>query len=234
MVFRVREHYGASYYGPQVERYLRGSRFSRWRLKNVFDLLGDTKNQLLLDLGCGMGTFTVEAVLRGSRAIGIDPALVALEEARRLAVGLGAVDAGFVAADAAGLPFSGESFDGVVCADLTEHLDDETLADALREAARVLRPGGVLAVYTPSPTHLFERLKARSWLINQDPSHIGLRTSARLTSVIGVTGLLVERAYYRPTHLPIYNLIEKLLSRLPWIGGLFRRRICIAARKPST
>jgi len=52
-----------------------------------------------------------------------------------------------VAADVAGLPFVGESFDGVLCTQVLEHCPDP--ARALAEVARVLRPGGRLLISVP-------------------------------------------------------------------------------------
>lgn len=230
MSFQVREHYQAGYYQPQVDRYLNKTRFSKWRLRNVFQLLGDPAGRRVVDLGCGMGTFSVEVCLRGGHATGIDPAETALRQAVRLAGTVNAATATFVAADAAALPLATDSVDAVICADLTEHLDEETLAATLRETARVLKPGGRLALYTPSPTHLLEQLKARNLLIKQDPSHIGLRSMEDVSVAIRAAGMLVERAYYRPTHIPVYNVVERVLGLVPVVGRLFRRRICIAAK----
>src|SRR5690606_38674699 len=112
----------------------------------------------LLDLGCGMGTFTIEAAGRGARAIGVDPAPAAVRAARAVAAAERAERAHFIRADAARLPVHEASADVVLAADLTEHLDDVTLARILREAGRVLRAGGRLVLYTPDRQHAFERL----------------------------------------------------------------------------
>jgi SAM-dependent methyltransferase len=54
----------------------------------------------------------------------------------------------FVSGDATDLPFEAESFDAVTMFDLLEHVPDD--ARAVREAFRVLRPGGCLLVSTPN------------------------------------------------------------------------------------
>ena len=233
MAFLVQELYGEEYYEPHVRRYVARTAFTRHRLTNVFDLVGDLRGKRVVDVGCGMGTFSIEAVRMGATAaIGVDPAIAALRTARKLAVRMDARQAAFLAADAASLPLPTGSADTVICADLTEHLDNATLAAVVEESARVLRPGGVFALYTPSPTHLFERLKSRGWFIEDDPSHIGLRTMGELRAVVERAGLKVDRAYHRPTHIPVFRTVEQMLAPIPVAGGLFRRRVCIAARKP--
>jgi len=54
----------------------------------------------------------------------------------------------FICGDATDLPFEKESFDGVTMFDLLEHVGND--CQAVREAFRVLRPGGFLLVSTPN------------------------------------------------------------------------------------
>jgi SAM-dependent methyltransferase len=54
----------------------------------------------------------------------------------------------YVLGNLASLPLSSRSFDVIVALDVLEHLDDDETG--LREAARVLRPGGVLLVTVPA------------------------------------------------------------------------------------
>jgi ubiquinone/menaquinone biosynthesis C-methylase UbiE len=54
----------------------------------------------------------------------------------------------FICGDATDLPFENESFDGVTMFDLLEHVPNDR--EAVREAFRVLRPGGFLLVSTPN------------------------------------------------------------------------------------
>ena len=51
------------------------------------------------------------------------------------------------------LPFGDESFDGAVLGEVLEHVEDDR--GALGELARVLRPGGVLAVSVPANPALY-------------------------------------------------------------------------------
>jgi SAM-dependent methyltransferase len=131
----------------------------------------------------------------------------------------------FIRADAVRLPLRNGAAEVVLAADLTEHLDDVTLARILREAGRVLAPGGRLVLYTPDRHHFLERLRERG-LMKQDPSHIGVRSAAELRSAVESAGFEHERAVWLPSHLPGLDLAERLLARhVP----LLRRRIGLTA-----
>lgn len=226
--YDVADHYDDAYFEDLVQRYRTRNRFARQRIANVFHLLPrELRGRRLLDLGCGMGTFAVEAASRGALATGIDPAPAAVSAARRVAAAEGA-PASFVRADAAALPVAASSCDVVLAADVTEHLDDDTLARILREAVRVLRPGGALVLYTPEQSHLFERLRDRG-MLNPDPSHIGVRSAAELAAAAEAAGFRVQRVEYLPSHLPGWNLLERALAR--WVP-LLRRRIGLVAARP--
>ncbi len=108
----------------------------------------------LLDLGCGGGRHAFAAAKAGAEVLALDTSaeecgkvratLAAMREAGELAE---AGRAGVARADAAHLPFARSSFDRVIAAEVLEHLPDD--AAAIAELARVLRPGGILAVTVP-------------------------------------------------------------------------------------
>ncbi|MCG8417448.1 MAG: bifunctional 2-polyprenyl-6-hydroxyphenol methylase/3-demethylubiquinol 3-O-methyltransferase UbiG [Proteobacteria bacterium] len=103
----------------------------------------------VLDVGCGGGLVTEEMARRGYRMIGIDVSEKSLDVARRHAAGKD-ITVQYQAASVYELPFSAETFDGIVISDVLEHLHD--LPRAVAEVARVLRPGGALVFDTINRT----------------------------------------------------------------------------------
>jgi ubiquinone/menaquinone biosynthesis C-methylase UbiE len=96
----------------------------------------------LLDVGCGPGTITLDLAARVApgRVVGIDAADDVVAEAERS----NARGVEFRVGDVYELDFEDESFDVVHAHQVLQHLTDPIAA--LREAGRVLRSGGTLAV----------------------------------------------------------------------------------------
>lgn len=227
--YDVVDHYDDAYFADLARRYRERNAFARRRIRNVFALLPDVRGLRVTDLGCGMGTFTIETARAGAEAVGIDPMATALDAARHVAASEGVSGARFVRADAVRLPLRDGSMDIVLAADLTEHLDDDTLRLMLAEAHRVLAPHGTLVLYTPERAHLFERLRAREIVLKQDPSHIGVRSGNELARIVRDAGFADVRVQYLPSHLPGLNLLERALAaHIP----LLRRRVGLTARRP--
>ena len=119
-----------------------------------YDRLGVGPGDLLLDLGCGFGRHAFEAARRGASVVALD---AGPEEVAQVRGTLGAmVEAGELApdhpasavqGDALALPFPDGTFDRVIASEVLEHIPDDTAA--MRELARVLRPGGTMAVTVP-------------------------------------------------------------------------------------
>lgn len=117
--------------------------------------LGLKAGERLLDVGCGAGRHAFEAARRGAHVVPFDydygelPAVIGLLEALR-AEGETPADtwSGAVNGDACNLPFPDGSFDRIIASEVFEHVPDD--AAAFTELARVLRPGGVMAVTVPA------------------------------------------------------------------------------------
>jgi SAM-dependent methyltransferase len=109
-----------------------------------------------LEIGCGEGRVTRDLAARGHRVTAVDASptlLAAAEEALP--------EAEYVLADAADLPFDDDSFDLVVA--YNSLIDIQDLPGAVREAARVLAPGGRFCVCVTHPladAGLFEAREA--------------------------------------------------------------------------
>ncbi len=98
----------------------------------------------VLDMGCGPGTITVGLARRVATVVGVDTSAEVVDSARLRAREEGVDNAVFELGSAYDLPFGDESFDVVYAHQLMQHLSDPVRA--LREARRVLRPGGLVAV----------------------------------------------------------------------------------------
>jgi SAM-dependent methyltransferase len=107
----------------------------------------------VLDIGCGAGRHSLEAVRRGAHTIALDLSHRDLCRARDSVAEYGHVEVpapgSFLAVqgDARHIPFADACFDRVIASEVLEHIvEDEA---AIAELVRVLRPGGVLAVTVP-------------------------------------------------------------------------------------
>jgi len=98
----------------------------------------------VVDLGCGEGRLPRDLQTRGYAVIGIDPSATLIEAARE-----GDPPGDYRIADAASVPLPDGSADLVTAFMSPQDIDD--LDGAMREAARLLVPGGALRTATVHP-----------------------------------------------------------------------------------
>lgn len=102
-----------------------------------------------LDVGCGPGLLAIELARRSIAAAGADLSQAMVDRAAEIARDAGLENIRFVRSPAEVLPFEEGEFDLALAACLIFLLPEPPLG--LREMARVVRPGGWVATYQPSP-----------------------------------------------------------------------------------
>ena len=114
------------------------SPITRQAIEPVLGTLGPLARCELVDIACGPGHLLAVARARGARVTGVDlsPAMLALARDR-------AEGPILVEGDASVLPFTGSTFHAATSTFAFEHVGEAFVV--LREAARVLRPGGAFA-----------------------------------------------------------------------------------------
>jgi SAM-dependent methyltransferase len=119
---------------------------------------GEVRGRRVLDVGCGEGRFCRMLAERGAETVGLDPTEGLLRVARERQPG-----GNFVQGMAEFLPFTAAEFDLVVS--FVTLVDIEDYQAAIQEMARVLRPGGVLAV---ANLNSFTSATPRGWERGED------------------------------------------------------------------
>lgn len=115
----------------------------------------------LLDAGCGEGRHCFGAMVRGANVIGLDLDFDAIRDPAGILRKRGEEQdrlGAMLQGDAFHLPFADQSFDRIICSEVMEHVHD--YRGAVRELARVAKPGARIAVTIPTATseHLYLRL----------------------------------------------------------------------------
>ena len=151
--------------------------------------LANAEKMLAIDLACGPGTFTRPLAARVRQAIGADLTPAMVEKARAEAARDGIANIEFVCADIYALPFADGVAGIVSCGYAFHHMTDP--ARALAEMARVLQPGGRMAItdiIVPEGCDgAFQDQVERV----RDPSHTTTQSVANFHALIGNLGLRV-------------------------------------------
>ena len=125
--------------------------------------LGLAKTAKVVDVGIGTGLASVPLAAEGAAISGVDPSAAMVAQARGRFP-----QAQIVQASAEHLPFGDAAFDAAIAADVFHLVDQEA---ALREAMRVVRKGGLVAMWWPT--------------LSNDTSILGLRATASRESGTG-------------------------------------------------
>ncbi len=193
------------------------------RLK-ILESYVDLEGKRILDIGCGVGAFVRRMREFSPKVYGVDVdkerVVEGAKEVPNLALSVGER-----------LPFFANSFDIVLLHEVLEHVQDDQAT--LREAARVLAPGGYVVVFCPNRLYPFEThgiFLGRRYVFGNIPLINYLPDSARRRLVPHARaytsrGLrrLFRKAGLRPlVHTQIFPGFDHIASRSKLMGGLLR------------
>ena len=175
-----------------------------------FDRLGLVPGERVLDMGCGAGRHAFEMYRRGADVIALDQDADELSNVRDLFVAMkeaGEVPEGAEAdvkeGDALALPFADCEFDRIVAAEVLEHIPADI--QAITELARVLRPGGTLAVSVPRWLPEIICWQLSDDYHNTPGGHIRIYSDKELIGKLSNAGLEFEgKGYAHGLHSPYW------------------------------
>ena len=130
--------------------HLIGTKLSRIPIPN-FRLPPSDNNELLLDVGCSWGRWSIAAALAGYRVIGVDPSLGAVLAASRISKIFG-VDhlIQFVVGDATQLPIKDNAIDVYFSYSVLQHFSKRNFKTAIQEASLACKEESCLMVQMPN------------------------------------------------------------------------------------
>jgi SAM-dependent methyltransferase len=162
----------------------------------------------VLDAGCGEGRHSFGSLDRGARVYALDLDRASLDRtsgalrARAKQVGSTGV---MLHGNAFQLPFADASFDQVICSEVMEHVHD--FRAAARELARVVKPGGRVAVTIPTATSEHLYLRFGDDYFESPGGHIRIFRPRELAQGLAAAGLATTGVgFAHALHTPYWAL----------------------------
>lgn len=193
----------AKFSGPAeaITRYFNGV-----RAKKIRSLLGERPGTAgrVLDIGCGRGNLLAALADRGYECHGVERnEFPAGDTARGITLHIGALE---------DLAFETGSFDAVIIWHVLEHVSDP--AGTVRESARLLRKGGLLAIAVPNFGSMQLSLFRRNWFHLDLPRHLYHFTPGTLTGILERSGFAVVSSTTLSAEQNIFGFIQSTLNAI--------------------
>lgn len=192
------------------------------RVQTIFEWIDPRDDSLILDIPCGRGFYlNMFRYVSGCRLVGADLDWRVMLKAQRNVGHLPRLMLNHASIYA--LPYPDNTFDGVILSEVLEHLDDDVAG--LREALRVLKPGGVAAITVPNADYpfwwdpinktletLFNTHISRGPLAGIWANHVRLYTRDQLENSVRTAGFAIDemRAFTHYSFPFIHNIVYGL------------------------
>ena len=209
-------------------------RFGQKRRLGLIQKYAPLEGKRVLDVGCGVGMYLRAIRAFGGRVYGLDIDAQRAVQAHQLLPDV-------VVAPAEQLPFVQGSFDVVLLHEVIEHVKDDQCA--IREAHRVLAPGGRMVIFAPNRLYPLET-HGVFWrgqyhfgnipLINWLPDPLRARVAPHVRAYTGRSLLRLFTGL--PTrvvvHAQIFPGYDKIAARWPTLGQTLRGVTYVLEKTP--
>lgn len=184
---------------------------------------GANAGALYIDAGCGAGTYSRWLADAGLRIIGVDYSHLALVKAKQRE----ATHIAYCAADASHLPFPDNSADGLVCFGVLQAVWNSE--PFVREAARVLKPGGELWMDALNAQGLRAVWDLTGRRLRGKPMHLRYESPKKLMKILRNAGFgnvsrhwlpIMPARLHRLQSICESRATQYLLNTIPPLGAL--------------
>ena len=185
--------------------------------------LGDPSEQRVLDIGCGIGITDRHLSGRVGELHGVDISSQSITQARQ-----NNPEVTYESYEPGRLPFEDNSFDVAFTICVMHHVPPDDWTTFVAEAFRVVRPGGVFAIYEHNPWNPATQYAVSRCEFDRDAVLLSMPTSRRLSSEAGFERVEGDFILFFPRPGQIFRQIESALTWLP-LGAQY----CLTGRKPE-
>ena len=214
-----RDRGGSRFIAP-VEAVVRGLRTGR--LKKIESL---SQKGRMLDVGCGRGLMLNHARQTGWETTGVefnDETAAPARDELGLDIRTGRLS---------DIGFEKNSFDVITFWHSLEHLGDAV--DAVREAARILKPGGLMLVSVPNFESLQSKMSGAGWFHLDVPFHLYHFSASNMKRLLKDCGLEVVREEHFSMEFNPFGFVQSTLNMVGIRHNLLHDILRIGSLRPK-
>lgn len=183
--------------------------------------VGDPTSQRVLDIGCGVGSTDQHLVGKVGELHGADISSRSIEQATANNPGVEYRDY-----SPNRLPYDDAQFDVAFAICVMHHVPPSDWGAFTAEARRVLKPGGLFAIYEHNPWNPATQYAVSRCEFDRDATLLSMSTADRLTRQAEMERVSREYILFIPRPGDAYRRVEASLRWLP-LGAQY----CLSARK---